>query len=267
MLLWPLHRALYGSDKLLVMDYDEQCAHLQDEIKRFADQLATAQSDTRVPTCPDWNVSELARHLGSIHRWAEFLVRHESERRVSLATLGLDESVPADSQWILDGGEALLSTLRSANPAAPMWSWGQDQHVRYWSRRQLHETAVHRCDLEIALGIDPELDPAVAADAIDEFLGNLAPSAAFSPSVRDLRGSGEALVFRATDVDRSWTAVLNRDSFTIQPGSSDAQAHLLGPASRLALLLYRRVGLADSGVITNGSDDLIRFWLDHSGLE
>jgi len=249
------------------MDFAEQCTYLDTEIQRFADLLAIAQPDARVPTCPDWSIAELARHLGTVHRWAEFLVRHESERRVSLTTLGLDESIPADSEWILDGGDALLSTLRSADPAAPMWSWGQDQHVRYWSRRQLHETAIHRCDLEIALGIESELDPAVAADAIDEFLTNLAPSAAFSTSVRYLRGNGEALVFGATDVDRAWTAVLARDSFAIQPGSSDAQAYLLGPASRLALLLYRRVELSDSGVTTNGSGDLVRFWLDHSGLE
>jgi len=249
------------------MDFAEHCDRLEAEIERFAALLEVAEPDTNVPTCPEWSVSELARHLGSIHRWAEFLVRYESERRVPLASLGLDDSIPTDSAWILSGGADLLSTLRSANPEAPMWSWGQDQHVRYWPRRQLHETAIHRCDLEIALGLRPELDPAVAADAIDEFLANLAPSAAFSPSVRYLRGNGEALVFRATDVDRAWTAVLSPDSFAIRPGSDNAQASLLGTASRLALLLYRRVGLGDSGVITSGSDDLVAFWLEHSGLQ
>jgi hypothetical protein len=25
-----------------------------------------------------------------------------------------------------------------------MWAWGPDKHARFWSRRMLHETAVHR---------------------------------------------------------------------------------------------------------------------------
>ena len=27
-----------------------------------------------------------------------------------------------------------------------MWAWGPDKHARFWPRRLLHETAVHRGD-------------------------------------------------------------------------------------------------------------------------
>jgi hypothetical protein len=26
--------------------------------------------DTRVPTCPDWALRDLAGHIGSVHQWA-----------------------------------------------------------------------------------------------------------------------------------------------------------------------------------------------------
>lgn len=147
-----------------------------------------------------------------------------------------------------------------------MWSWGEDRHVRFWSRRQLHETLIHRSDLELAGGIPPNFDAAVAADAIDEFLENLASSAAFCPEVAELRGRGESLVFVADDVDRAWTATLYPDAVEVRYGSSSGRAQVSGPASRLALLLYRRVSLECSEVEISGNESLVDFWLAHSML-
>jgi uncharacterized protein (TIGR03083 family) len=147
-----------------------------------------------------------------------------------------------------------------------MWSWGADQHVRFWSRRQLHETLIHRSDLELAAGLSPNFDAAVAADAIDEFLENLACAAAFSPEVAELRGRGESLVFVADDVDRAWTATLYPDAFEIRYGSTTARAQVSGPAAQLALLLYRRVSLEGAEVAISGNESLVDFWLAHSML-
>jgi uncharacterized protein (TIGR03083 family) len=247
------------------MDFVQQCDALEIEIDHFAATLDAADISSAVPTCPEWVVEDLARHLGTIHRWAEYLVRNQSERRVSFAALGL-ESTPVTSEWIREGGRLLLATLRGADPEAPMWSWGADQHVRFWSRRQLHETLIHRSDLELAGGTSPSLEPTVAADAIDEFLENLASAAAFSPEVGELRGRGESLVFVADDVDRAWTATLYPDAFEIRYGTAEARAQVSGPAARLALLLYRRVGLERAEVEISGSESLVEFWLAHSVL-
>jgi uncharacterized protein (TIGR03083 family) len=174
--------------------------------------------------------------------------------------------MPPTEGWIRDGGRSLLETLRGADPEVPMWSWGADQHVRFWSRRQLHETLIHRSDLELAGGMSPKLEPEVAADAIDEFLENLSNAAAFSPEVAELRGRGESLVFVADDVDRAWTATLYPDAFEIRFGAVEARAQVTGSASRLALLLYRRVSLACAEVELSGSEALVEFWLSHSML-
>ena len=247
------------------MDFIQQCDALEIEIDRFAETLEAVDSSLVVPTCPDWAVIDLAQHLGTIHRWAEHLVRHRAERRVPIAALGLEPST-IDAEWIRQGGKSLLATLRGADPEDPMWSWGADQHVRFWSRRQLHETLIHRSDLELAAGLSPNFDAAVAADAIDEFLENLACAAAFSPEVAELRGRGESLVFVADDVDRAWTATLYPDAFEIRYGSTTARAQVSGPAAQLALLLYRRVSLEGAEVAISGNESLVDFWLAHSML-
>src|SRR5271157_1494883 len=169
------------------MDHLEHCDLLAIEIERFAALLETASPSTPVPSCPGWTVDNVALHLGTVHRWAEHLVRFRAGARIPSSEMGLDEG-PADGEWIRLGGAALLGTLRASDPADPMWAWGSDQHVRFWSRRQLHETLVHRFDLEIAGGHRPAAAAHVAADTIDEFLVNLARAEYFSPKVALLRG-------------------------------------------------------------------------------
>ena len=139
-----------------------------------------------------------------------------AEERISHQDMG--PGAPEESaDWLRAGGEGLLATLRSADPGAPMLGVGADQHVRFWSRRELHETLVHRMDAELALGRAPEASPAVAADAADEFLANLPSAARFSPKVAELRGNGTRLVFRATDTGRGWWVTLQPGGFEVSP--------------------------------------------------
>ena len=178
------------------MDHPEHCELLAVEIERFAALVETVSPSTPVPSCPGWTVDDVGLHLGTVHRWVEHLVRVRAAARIASSEMGLDEG-PVDGEWIRLGGAALLGTLRASDPTDSMWAWGSDQHVRFWSRRQLHETLVHRFDLEIAAGRRPAAAAYVAADTIDEFLVNLAKAAYFSPKVKLLRGNGESIVLRA----------------------------------------------------------------------
>ena len=46
-------------------------SHIQGESDRFGIVLATADPASRVPTCPDWNVVDLLKHLTHVHQfWA-----------------------------------------------------------------------------------------------------------------------------------------------------------------------------------------------------
>jgi len=251
------------------MDHLAACSALEDEVDRFASVLSSAPREEPVPTCPEWTVSDLALHLGTVHRWAEHLVRVRAQARIDPADMGLSLG-PADEAWIREGAEALVATLRHADPAMPMWAWGADQHAAFWSRRQLHETLVHRIDLELALGIEPHADTTIAVDAIDEFLVNLASAASFSANVKRLRGNGERLAVGATDTDAGWTILLTPDGFSVSAAWNHLQsfdASLTGPALAVLLALYRRWPSTAEGLTVVGSNELADFWLANSALE
>jgi uncharacterized protein (TIGR03083 family) len=242
------------------------CDHLEVEISRFASAFDVADASLRVPSCPDWSVEELAGHLGFIHRWAEGLVATRAAERISGSEMNL-ELGPVDAAWFRRGGASLLATLRDADPAAAMWAWGPDQHVSFWSRRQLHETLVHRIDLELALGVASEIEVLVASDAIDEFLVNLASAARFSPRVRELRGKGELVRFTATDYPATWTIELLPEGFSLIETSAPSDAELSGPVTELLTVLYRRRALDVSNLLVTGDRSLVEHWLENSALE
>jgi uncharacterized protein (TIGR03083 family) len=180
--------------------------------------------------------------------------------------MDLDPGPPTPA-WIVEGGTGLLATLRHSDPEAEMWAWGADHHVRFWSRRQLHETLVHRIDLALAGGAEPTAEPEVAADAIDEFLVNLSSAAVFSPGVRELRGSGSRLAFTELDEGRRWVVALEPDGISVARHDMTAEAELEASALELLLVLYRRQPLREARANRRGDQDLLGFWLDHSALE
>ncbi len=248
------------------MDHQEHCDALEGEIERFATVFEAVAPDLGVESCPGWNVAEVAEHLGMIHRWANQLVRRRAPERLSFEALGL-VAEPVTPEWLRAGGSQLLETLRATDPDLAMWAWGPDHHVRFWSRRQLHETLVHRMDIELAAGATPEVATGIAVDAIDEFLANLGSATRFSPKVNELRGTGETLGIRERDSGARWNVTLLPDRFEVARGESDVDAEFAGPALDLLLTLYRRRRLGESGVTLAGDARLGEFWLEHSALE
>ena len=248
------------------MDHLEYCAALEKEIERFANALDLVASDVMVPACPGWFVTDLAHHLGTVHRWAEHLVRFRASEWKASQSMGLNDG-PATSGWIREGGVQLLATLRESDPTASMWAWGPDQRVGWWSRRQLHETLVHRMDVELASGRSVDAEVGIVTDAIDEFLVNLNCAARFSPKVRELKGNGDVFTVNATNADFRRSIRLVPDGFELVDGAATYDAELSGSAIDLLLVLYRRVPLTSSELVTSGNHDLVNFWIEHSALE
>jgi uncharacterized protein (TIGR03083 family) len=245
------------------MDYDWYCDHLENEGAHFID-VARHAEDVAVPSCPQWRVADLLAHVGFVHRWSEYVVRHRAPERLSVRDMGLSRG-PVTPEWLGDGLATLLATLRASDPDDAMWAWGADQHVRFWARRQLHETLVHRVDLEGALGAPSEIDPVVAADAIDEFLENLERAGVFSPEVKNLVGAGEIITFR-THEGREWALRLTPEGFELVADAGPSAATLRGPATDLLLVLYRRRRLDESTCTFEGSRELLDRWLTNSAL-
>ena len=115
-----------------------------------------------VTTCPPWDVAELVKHVGEIYRWSGNIVAEGMTHRLSFRELDL--RFPTEPTEIVGWFRfrrrgARRRRFRKADPDQPTWTWGADQHARFWSRRQLHETGVHRADAELALGGSRRLRP------------------------------------------------------------------------------------------------------------
>ncbi len=246
------------------MDHLEHCDALARELQQFQQDLAGADLATAVPTCPRWDVLKLIAHLGGVHRWCEAMVREVAQERLERRTPkpGPDQMVA----WFAEGGELLLATLLAAEPNEPMFAWGTDQHVRFWSRRQLHETAVHRFDVCNALGRDFTMEPAVARDSIDEFLDNLAKSVYFAPNVEKLKGNGEVIHLHATDAEGEWIIRMNSDGFSYEHAHAKGEVAVQAPISDLALMMWGRRDPSGERFKVFGDDARLRFWLANSAL-
>ena len=248
------------------MDHLECCDALAIEIGRFANVMSTMARDEEIPSCPGWSVVDLAEHLGLIHRWAEELVRKRAPERIPRVA-SLENRDVVRPEWIEDGGRQLVTTLLGADPQDEMWAWGRDQHVRFWSRRQLHETLVHRMDLELAAQRSPRAETPVVIDAIDEFLCNFENDAKKSPGLSSLRGNGEQLAFRPSDSPMMWSITFDEDGFQVSHDAADFDAELTGTSIDLLLAILGRRGVDEGPVEVNGDRRIVDLWLAHSDFD
>lgn len=246
------------------MDYASLCDHLALEGARFARLATDADAGLVVPGCPGWRVADLLAHVDFVQRRAGYWVRVRAAERISAREMDLPRGA-VDARRLEEGLDELLVTLRASDPGAPMWAWGEDQHVRYWARRLLHETLVHRVDLEDALGIVPVIDAEVASDAIDEFLSNVARSRDFSPAVANLVGEGDVLEFRV-EGGRSWSVRLDPQGFTFPSQRPSPDAAVAGDATELLLVLYGRRRLDPTSQRISGRRELLERWIENSAL-
>lgn len=262
------------------VEHEHRCDAAAAEISRFAAAVRDADPAATVPTCPGWSVADLVLHLGRVHRWAGGLVAGLAPRRLQARDLGVkfpsDASDPASYlPWFEDGGAELLATLRAADPGAPMWSFGSDQHVRFWPRRMLHETAIHRCDAEFAIGREPVIDEDTAVDGIDELLEILRGSSVFAPPVEKLRGTGETIALTTTATTgiaagtaARWLIRLEPDRFSWERDAPEtsATASVRGAVSDVVLFLWGRRKLGDPRLEFAGDDALLIHWVENSAI-
>ena len=249
------------------MNHVEYCDLLGPEIARFASLTSGVDPLLPVPTCPGWTLADLIKHTGRVHRWARHLVGTLAQRHERGPRADVPDDLKAYPDWLAAGAEPLLATLRAADPDAPMWAWGADQHARFWSRRMVHETRVHRADAEFALGVDPVLDPVLAVDGVDEFLDNLPGSARFAPGVADLRGDGETIHLHAVDVSGEWVIRLSPEGFTWEHGHGKGDVAVRGSAADLVLFAYGRRRTDDAARFeVFGDRELLARWVRSSAI-
>ncbi|MGW1076405.1 maleylpyruvate isomerase family mycothiol-dependent enzyme [Streptomyces sp. NPDC002537] len=238
------------------------------ESRRFVELVKDADPATPVPGCPGWTLVDLVRHTGSVQRWFSVLLRQlvqepPRSRDVDLRLPAREDGYP---DWLAASAAEAASAFAVTDPDAPMWAWGADQHARFWVRRMLFETLVHRADAELALGLRPVIDRDLAADGVDEFLVNLPHATFFAPKVADLRGDGETLRFRCSDGSGDWLIRLRPDGFGAERvtdgtgAAASADASVQGAAADLLLLVYGRLGHGADVFEVRGDEELLARW-------
>ena len=247
------------------MLHTEHCDALEVAIEKFAAIIDTADPTARVTACPEWDLAALTRHVGRVHRWSADVVRTMAQERPS-RKVEIPDDPAVLANWIREGGRALLEVLRGADPDAEVWAWGADHHVRFWSRRQLHETEIHLADAALAVGVPFAMAHNVAADGIDELLDNLAHALDFGDRYDNLKGTGELIHLHATDSDGEWMITLGADGVHYEHGHGKGDVAVRGSINDLALLMWRRFPAVDDRFAYFGDRALINRWLDNSAF-
>jgi uncharacterized protein (TIGR03083 family) len=246
-----------------VLDHEWFCERAEKETSAFAAAAAVAQMypAADVPTCPDWTVADLTRHTGQIHRWVTVIIETEAAARMPFPDVDSPwASAGGWAQWVDDGAVPLLDALRSAGPLTPVWSWGPGRTSGWWARRMLHETTVHRADLELAVGIaEPDIDPVVAADGIDEFLFNLPSARRPYPHLASLP-TGASLHLHATDTDGEWVIRFTDSGIAWERGHEKATTAIRGSVTSLLLFTCGRLPVSDPRLASFGDESIPALW-------
>lgn len=238
------------------LPHADHLRHLRTESARFRAAIADCDPDARVPSCPDWSAADLLGHLAAVqHFWATIV----EQRPVGPEDLEEPERPPTYDgllAWFDEHSARLLAALAAADPAEPAWTWADDQTVGFIFRRQAHEALIHRLDAELASGSVTPLDPALAADGVDEALdvmfGGKPPWGSFAASgdhVRvDLTDRGECVwvqLGRFTGTRPEGGEVDVDDIVVVADPGRDADAVVSGTAGAVDAWLWRRVDEAE----------------------
>jgi uncharacterized protein (TIGR03083 family) len=211
-----------------------------------------------VPSCPGWTVRDLLAHVGMVHRWAATIV---GERRSGPSVAATDPPDHTLLQWYRDGHAALVDTLSAAPADVDCWSFlPSPTPLQFWSRRQLHETAIHRVDAGLANGETVAYECDLAADGIDEIITGFLPR----PVSKLHLPVDRALQVEATDAGRSWRVVIGPGvPIGVETTGDDhlaADCVVRAHASDLYLLLWNRREW--TGLDVHGDAAMLEAWRD-----
>jgi uncharacterized protein (TIGR03083 family) len=240
------------------VDIAQHVAILEREGQRLADVARRTSLEAAVPTCPEWTLRDLVRHISGIHWWARTIVS-EARSRPFDPYAELEGNWPADDalvDWFSQGHAALVDALKSAPPDLQCFAFlPAPSPLAMWARRQAHETAMHRADAEGAADTATPFAITQAIDGVDELL-----LAFMSRRGQRLKSDRPAsLAFRASDADARWLVRIGSDEpVVVRDGSEAADCSVEASASDLFKLVWNR--RSAEGLAVSGDRALLDLW-------
>ena len=243
------------------MDY---IAHFERETTAFhraALMAALADTPPPVPSCPEWNTSDLIKHLGGVHRRVNHVIEarlQEPPNDAEVIVYPEDTSPSSLADWFAEGAIALTQTFRATDPDLAVWTWWTQHDVAFWTRVQSVEAAVHRWDMEGAIGSPQPVDKELAVDAVTQNFEVMIPARIIRKSPPP--GTGERYRFRQTDGSGVWSIAFDPDGTRTLADDEPADVELAGTASDLMLFLWNRI--PGEPLKTSGSTEVLeRFFM------
>ncbi|MFA5775344.1 MAG: maleylpyruvate isomerase family mycothiol-dependent enzyme [Ilumatobacteraceae bacterium] len=195
------------------LEIDDYIEAVRIEGRKLLVAATSAGLNTQVPSCPEWNVRDLVRHVGGVHQWAARQVGHRKTDEITGDLVDIVGGWPPDNEllfWAAEQHTTLVRIFEGADRSFPFWTWFPGTTpFTMWTRRQAHETSIHRVDAELAVGIVSTFAPNFAADGVDELLFAMLRNRRKSLSVN----ATQTLHLHATDISRTWTIVMSPDGF------------------------------------------------------
>jgi uncharacterized protein (TIGR03083 family) len=217
--------------------------------------------DGRVPWSDEWTVATVAQHVGGVHHVVAKVIEDRPVGDFGLFS-SMDRPDREDAglgTWVAEGTAALAAQLRATDGAEECWSWWPEGgNAGFWQRRMAQETLVHRWDAELGAGVTGDrMEPAVAADGIDEYLD------VFVAVTRMLHSApaGPSIHFHCTDTDGEWMLELpvgGERVLTREHRKGDVA--LRGPAEDLLLVAWGRVSPGAAGIDVVGDAAVLEQW-------
>ncbi|MGE0880203.1 MAG: maleylpyruvate isomerase family mycothiol-dependent enzyme [Acidimicrobiia bacterium] len=232
--------------------------HLRREMAAISAAGRRGPLDAAVVHCPGWDLARLVGHVGRVYRMATIAVLSGSPEQSSEAP----ERPPTEGDivsWFDTGASALIDALASTPVDAPAFNFSKEPRTAaFWSRRQAHESLIHRFDAESAVGTAAPLDAELAVDSIEEIFSMWVP---LRLGERDDIDLGGTMHIHATDADGEWMVRVVDGRIVVEHGHAKGDVAVRGPASSLALLLWHRLPADDPSLERFGDPGVLDRWL------
>ncbi|MDQ2837449.1 MAG: maleylpyruvate isomerase family mycothiol-dependent enzyme [Actinomycetota bacterium] len=235
------------------MELDQLLDELRSQGELLAQSAGHANLADTIPSCPGWTIASAMGHTAKVHRWAAWVVRGGDP-----AGFDYERPEPALLESEYRAGLAdLLLALRQAPDSLDVHTFWPSKSPRlFWARRQAHETAIHRVDVQLGAGYGvTDFEADFAADGIDELLMGMAPNAFSTIEV----AAPQTIALTPLDANISWTVRIAPDGTATRRGADDhADLSVFGLASDLYRWVWNRA--ADHEVSLRGDVTLADRW-------
>jgi uncharacterized protein (TIGR03083 family) len=247
-----------GGEVNTMLDKNAYLKAIQDSVSLFD---TAAQRDLRapIPSCPGWYMATLVTHLSGVERfWAyQAKVRAQSPTEVPAEELeappgmiewqkaaesgkaDLDAIPPGLIEWHRSSAAQLLTDFEALEEDEVVWHWSGDNRGITHFRNQAVEHSVHRWDAENAVGETTPIDPAIAADGIQQHFD--VQIAAGRHWKEWEKGEGETYHLHRTDGDGEWLVRFQGEDISVERTHGKGDIALRGRAEDLFLWLFGRV--------------------------